>query len=137
MTSLFAPIRRLFDPIKPIPQGIYHYQSPLEDPRNYRLHLRIEEDGSGIMIVNASTVLHLNQTAAEYAYYFVKNTPAEKVTQLVSQRYSVDPAQAAKDYHNLTERILTRSMPALWMAPASSSVIGSPIPTSCSPVIGS
>ncbi|HEY5669953.1 MAG TPA: radical SAM protein [Anaerolineales bacterium] len=107
MTSLFAPIRRLFDPIKPIPQGIYHYQSPLEDPRNYRLHLRIEEDGSGIMIVNASTVLHLNQTAAEYAYYFVKNTPAEKVTQLVSQRYSVDPAQAAKDYHNLTERILT------------------------------
>lgn len=107
MTALFAPIRRLFTPIKPIPQGIYHYQSPLEDPRNYRLHLRVEEDGSGIMIVNASTVLHLNQTAAEYAYYFVQNMPVEKVVDQVSRRYNVDPAQARQDYRNLTERILT------------------------------
>jgi len=107
MTSLFAPIRRLFTPIKPIPQGIYQYLSPVEDPRNYRLHLRIEHDGSGVLIVNASTVLHLNQTAAEYAYYFVQNTSAEDVARLVSRRYNVDPVLAAQDYRNLTDRILT------------------------------
>jgi len=107
MTSLFAPLRRLFAPVQPIPAGIYHYQSPPDDPRNYRLHLRVEEDGSGILIVNAATVLHLNQTATEYAYYFVQNMPAEKVSRLVAQRYHVDPAQAAIDYRNLTDRVMT------------------------------
>jgi hypothetical protein len=71
------------------------------------MHLRVEEDGSGVMIVNAATVLHLNQTAAEYAYYFIQNQPADTVARRISRRYRVDPHQAAEDYHNLTERILT------------------------------
>ncbi len=100
-------IKRFFNPTQPIPPGTYHYQAPLEDPRNYRLHLRVEEDGSGILIVNAATVLHLNQTATEYAYYFVQNLPVEKVTRLMSRRYTIDPAQAAADYQDFTERILT------------------------------
>jgi hypothetical protein len=78
MSSLIAPLRRMFTPAQPIQAGIYHYQSPPDDPRNYRLHLRVEDDGTGILIVNASTVLHLNQTATEYAYYFVQNLPLTK-----------------------------------------------------------
>jgi hypothetical protein len=107
MSSIFAPLQRLFTSAPPVQPGLYHYQSPPEDPRNYRLHLRVEEDGSAILIVNAATVLHLNQTAAEYAYYFVQNTPVDEVARRMSRRYSVDPSQAAQDYHNLTERILT------------------------------
>jgi organic radical activating enzyme len=107
MSSLLAPIRRLFAPAQQIQPGIYHYQSPPDDPRNYRLHLRLEADGRGILIVNASTVLHLNQTAAEYAYYFVQNTPADEVARRMSNRYSVEPYQAALDYQNLAERVLT------------------------------
>ena len=99
--------RRLFTSPETVPAGIYHYQSPSQDPRNYRLHLRVEEDGSSVMIVNASTVLHLNQTATEYAYYFVQNQPVETVAQRISRRYRVEPHQAAEDYQNLTERILT------------------------------
>jgi hypothetical protein len=104
MASFF---RRIFAPVQPIPAGIYHYQSPPEDPRNYRLHLRVEEDGRGVMIVNASTVLHLNETATDYAYFFVQNEPVEKVGQWMSRRYHVEPQQAVEDYHNLTGRILT------------------------------
>jgi len=103
-TPLF---QRIFRPIRPIPAGIYHYQAPPDDPRNYRLHLRIEEDGSGVLVVNAATVLHLNQTAAEYAYYFVQNLSAEKVASLISRRYAIDPARAAADYRDFTQRILT------------------------------
>ncbi len=105
MSTFLKPFRRLFTPIHSIPAGMYHYQSPADDPRNYRLHLRLEEHEGGVLIVNASTVLHLNQTAAEYAYYLVKNTPASEVARLMAARYHVSQAQAQQDYLDLSERI--------------------------------
>jgi hypothetical protein len=107
MAKITQSIRSIFTPIQPIAPGMYHYIAPQNDPRNYRLHLRVEGDGNGILIVNASTVLHLNQTAAEYAYYFVNNTPAEQVAKKMAQRYRVDSEQAFADYRDLGERILT------------------------------
>jgi hypothetical protein len=50
---------------------------------NYRLHLRIEPDGGGVLIVNAATVLR-RQTAAEYAYYLIQNTPREQIARNVA-----------------------------------------------------
>lgn len=107
MSSILKPIQRWFAPIEPIEPGMYHYISPQDDPRNYRLHLRIENDGAGVLIINASTVLHLNETAAEYAYYFVNNLMADEVAEKMSHRYQVGNDQALQDYHNLSERILT------------------------------
>lgn len=107
MSSILKPIQRWFAPIEPIEPGIYHYISPQDDPRNYRLHLRIENDGAGVLIINASTVLHLNETAAEYAYYFVNNMMADEVAEKMSHRYQVGHDQSLQDYHNLSERILT------------------------------
>jgi hypothetical protein len=62
-----------FAKIQPLPVGTYHMQS-LQDEKPYRLHLRLRENGSGILIVNASTVLHLNPTATEYAYHFIRGS---------------------------------------------------------------
>ena len=107
MAKLTQSFRSLFSPIQPIAPGMYHYIAPQNDPRNYRLHLRVEGDGNGILIVNASTVLHLNQTAAEYAYYFVHNIPAEEVAKKMSKRYHVAEDEAFADYRNLGERLLT------------------------------
>jgi len=105
MSTFLKPFRRLFNPIHPIPAGMYHYQAPVDDPRNYRLHLRLEEHGGGVLIVNASTVLHLNQTAAEYAYYLVHNTPADEVARRMAARYHVGQEQARQDYLDLSGRI--------------------------------
>lgn len=105
MTSIREIISRLFSPIQPVTPGMYHYQAPPEDPRNYRLHLRIETGGSGVLIVNAATVLHLNQTAAEYAYYLVQNIPPDAAAAKIAKRYEVDREQARQDYLNLIERI--------------------------------
>jgi Radical SAM superfamily len=105
MTAILNPFQRLFSPIHPIPAGLYHFQSPPDDPRNYRLHLRMEAHGGGVLIVNAATVLHLNQTAAEYAYYLVLNTPVDEVVRLMAKRYQVSPEQARHDYIDLTNRI--------------------------------
>ncbi|MGD9092053.1 MAG: radical SAM protein [Anaerolineales bacterium] len=107
MSDFLKPLRQIFEKVEPIKPGIYHYQAPPDDPRNYRLHLRIENDGSGVLIVNAATILHLNQTAAEYVYYFIKNQPADEVAKEVAHRYRVDFDQAKSDYRDLVDRILT------------------------------
>src|SRR4030066_289418 len=79
---------------KPLASGLYHYQSPPEVDQPFRLHLRLEPDGSGILIVNASTILHLNQTAAEYAYHLVKQTPEDQMVREITGRYRVSREHA-------------------------------------------
>lgn len=106
MSEMLKPLRQIFEKVRTIPPGTYHFQAPPDDPRNYRLHLRIEADGSGILIVNASTILHLNQTAAEYIYYFIENIPADEVGNKMASRYRIDSNQAILDYRNLVDRIL-------------------------------
>ena len=61
MGKLLNNFKRTFSQEKIAHPGIYQYLSPGEDPRNYRLHLRVEADGNGILIINASTILHLAQ----------------------------------------------------------------------------
>lgn len=100
-------IKYLFSPEETPAPGMYHYQAPGDDPRNYRLHLRIEPDGNGLLLVNASTVLHLNRTAAEYAYYMVRNLPVEDAGSRMSRNYRVPQAEARRDYQEFTEKIQT------------------------------
>jgi organic radical activating enzyme len=107
MPSIRDTISNFFSSVKLLSAGMYHYQSPPDDPRNYRLHLRIESGGSGVLIVNAATILHLNQTAAEYAYYLVHNLPPDQVARKMSSRYGVSRDQAQTDYQDLIERIQT------------------------------
>ncbi|MGD2156998.1 MAG: radical SAM protein [Anaerolineales bacterium] len=107
MTSIREAIRRRFSPIEPLEVGVYHYQSPPDAQYQYRLHLRIEPDGSGILIVNASTVLHLNRTAAEYAYHIVNQTTDEKVAETMAARYQVSREKALIDFRDIGDRIWT------------------------------
>jgi hypothetical protein len=54
----------------------------------------VEKNGQGVLIVNASTVLHLNETAAEFAYHIIQHTPENEVADVVSRRYNVSKEQA-------------------------------------------
>lgn len=107
MEKIFDSIKFFFTPVKPLPAGIFHYQAPADAPVPYRLHLRLEPDGSGLLIVNASTILHLNQTAAEFAYHLVKQTPEDQMMREIKSRYRVSSEQALQDYKTLQDRILT------------------------------
>jgi organic radical activating enzyme len=106
MTNLIESIRQRFSPIHHLAPGMYAYLSPPEDPRNYRLHLRIDPGGDGILIVNASTVLHLNQTAAEYAYYLIHNLPVEKASRKMAGRYHLTEDQARNDYQDFIQKVM-------------------------------
>lgn len=96
---------RFFPTSKPLSAGIFHFQSATGPKGPYRLHLRLESDGEGILIVNASTVLHLNKTAAEFAYYLVNRFTDGDVIQHFIKRYNVSAQQASDDYAQFKGRL--------------------------------
>jgi organic radical activating enzyme len=104
MANLIDFVRERLTKVQPLPVETHHYQSGSDEPA-YRLHLRLQKDGSGLLIVNASTVLHLNPTAAEYAYHMIKGTPPEEVAAQFSKRYRVDRATALRDYTSFRDRV--------------------------------
>jgi organic radical activating enzyme len=105
MTSIREAIRRFITPPAPIPAGTYHFQAPSDAPLPYRLHLRIEPDGHGVLIVNASTVLHLNSTAAEYAYHIVQQTQKDQAVRTIASRYRINRTHARQDFEDFIDRI--------------------------------
>ncbi len=107
MPNLIDTIKDLFSRKQPLPPGMYTYRTPPQDEQQYRLHLRIEQDGTGLLVINAATVLHLNQTAVEYAYHFINHTDLEAVIKAVSQRYKIDDEQVRDDYQAFIDRLNT------------------------------
>ena len=96
-----------FTKVQPIPAGVYHKQSAPQDQPPYRVHLRLQRDGSGVMVVNAATVLHLNPTAAECAYHFIKGTEPETAAREIAARYRVSKATALADFRDFADRVGT------------------------------
>jgi organic radical activating enzyme len=95
-----------FAKVQPLPEGVYHKQD-VQDSKPYRVHLRLRPDGSGIFILNASTVLQLNATAAEYAYHFIHGTEPEEAVKQIAGRYRVGKDVARQDYQDFIEKIET------------------------------
>lgn len=95
-----------FSKVQPLPAGMYHLQA-IQDEKPYRIHLRLQKDGSGILIFNASTVLQLNPTAAECAFHFIKGAAPEEAAKQISTRYRVSKKTAFNDYNNFMDQIQT------------------------------
>ena len=93
-----------YSKVTPLPPGTYHLQTDLEGTP-YRMHLRLHEDGTGLLIVNASTVLQLNPTAAEYAYQLVQGSSPEQAASEIASRYRVSKGMALEDYQDFVERV--------------------------------
>jgi hypothetical protein len=76
--------------------GLYHYTREGENEKA-RIHLRLDADGHGALIVNANCVMHLNPTAAFMAWLILEGkTEGERVRALTA-RYSVSKRQAEAD----------------------------------------
>lgn len=105
---------RLFYKPQPLPPGNYQTMVAEEGKQPYRMHLRIEKDSSGLLILNAQTVLHLNLTATEFAYHLIKNTPSDEVIQSIEKRYQISEGQAAEDFKIFQDQLsILRDTPDL------------------------
>jgi hypothetical protein len=102
--NILNRITEQFSKVQPLPVGTHHLQAT-RDEKPYRLHLRLQKDGSGLLILNASTVLQLNPTAAEYAFHFIKGTEPIEAAKQISKRYRVDQATALADFESFADQI--------------------------------
>lgn len=89
-----------------IPQGRYTYRGK-DKFAGLSLQLRVEPDRRGVMVINANTVLHLNETATVYAYFFMQGISEDAVLNRIRQMYRVNLEKARKDYEELVYTIST------------------------------
>ena len=75
---------------------LYHYLRENEHEKS-RLHLRIDPDGHGTLIVNASSVIHLNPTATHMAWLILEGKSEAERIRAMTSRYSVSTRQAQSD----------------------------------------
>lgn len=59
------------------------------------------------MVINANTVLYLNQSATAYAYYFMQGLPTNQVLKRIRRIYRVNAKTAQSDYEKLVYTIST------------------------------
>jgi sulfatase maturation enzyme AslB (radical SAM superfamily) len=80
---------------KPGP-GLYHYVRETADEKA-RIHLRMDGDGTGTLIVNASSVMHLNPTAASMAWLILEGKSQEESVVILSKKYNAPKKQLRDD----------------------------------------
>ena len=79
------------------PTGLYHYTRETSEVRA-RIHLRVDPDGHGTLIVNANQVVHFNPTATLMAYLILEELPENRAIRLIQRSYQVSKTQAQTDY---------------------------------------
>ena len=77
--------------------GLYHFERQKPEERT-RIHLRVDPDGSGLLWVNASRVLHLNPTAVAMAYFHLNEVDSPQVARYMQHQYQVSRRTASSDY---------------------------------------
>jgi pyruvate-formate lyase-activating enzyme len=107
MANLFEQIKDLFTKKAPLAKGFFTYQSKNEAEDHYRLHLRIEPGGEGVLIVNASTILHLNQSATEMVQTMMQEMSFDDAIRHLHKRFNVPKDQLVLDYTTLKNNIAT------------------------------
>lgn len=88
--------------------GLYHYRLDAKEEKS-RVHLRLDPDGRGTLIVNANRVMHLNPTAAFMAWMILEGKGDDEILKICSKKWNVEGSQLRGDlstfHFQLTELI--------------------------------
>jgi radical SAM protein with 4Fe4S-binding SPASM domain len=85
-------------------QGIFHFDYQ-ENGERSRVHLRVDPDGNGLLLVNASRVMHLNPTATSMAYHILSKLPRESAIKSLSKAYNASIEQINNDYTQISNQL--------------------------------
>jgi len=84
--------------------GLFHYDYQ-EGGERARVHLRIDPGGSGLLMVNANRIVHLNPTAALMTYLILQKFSRDQAIRAIIKAYDVSTDQAAIDYTQTADKI--------------------------------
>ena len=91
-----------------LPTGVYHFEKKSLQSRS-RIHLRVEADGNGLLLVNANQAFHLNPTATLMAFHLLQDKKQAEIIKSLINRYHVLKKDAEKDFttfrHQFSELI--------------------------------
>jgi len=93
-SGLFGWLRQKRTPVKP---GIYSFDRQ-DHNEKCRIHLRIDPDGFGTLMVNAARIYHLNETACFMAWLFLNGKTEHEAVSRISQVYQIPSPDAKTDY---------------------------------------
>lgn len=85
-------------------EGMYQYDIVDADNKS-RVHLRVDPDLSGLLIVNASRIVRLNPTALFMAFLFLENVELKAALKALSDRFNAPQRQLKQDYQTTCERL--------------------------------
>ncbi len=95
------PLQRVMrwnkEPLPVLSKGLHSYHRESNGGSSH-IHLRMDESGEGILIINANRVLHFNASAALMAYLFLENTPENQIINTLTNSFRVSKSQAKDDY---------------------------------------
>lgn len=77
--------------------GLYTFDQNTSNSKS-RVHLRIDEDQSGLMVIDAAQVVHLNQTATFIAWLILSKVDREAAISSILKHYRIDKSAAGMDY---------------------------------------
>lgn len=80
----------------------YHHRSSAGEAR---LHLRLEPDGSGLLLINADRALHLNPTAGLITWLVLEGASNEQAVALLRACYRVSARTARADLAEMRQRL--------------------------------
>ncbi|MFQ5810846.1 MAG: hypothetical protein ACE5JM_14615, partial [Armatimonadota bacterium] len=86
--------------------GMYAHSVGDESGRR-RLHLRVHEDGSGVLFVNVSHVIHLTPVATEIVRMLLDGVSAGQILRLLHAWYPGAPAEDVRSNVRTLEKIVT------------------------------
>jgi len=69
--------------------GIYHFEQKKDHSEN-RIHLRVENDGNGLLLVNAARAYHLNPTATAIAYWSLSGKSESQILNSLPKFFDID-----------------------------------------------
>jgi radical SAM protein with 4Fe4S-binding SPASM domain len=92
----FAPV----EPITPPAPGLYTYRlNPMGG--QLRIHLRVEPEGAGVLFIDVTDVIHLNNTAVLMTKLALDETPYEVALARLRHTYQTNPSDRQQISHEL------------------------------------
>lgn len=105
ITNVTDRMRSLFSRNGSYPDaGLYHYR--IEQAGGYsRVHLRLNPDLTGCLVIDAAQMIHLNSTAALIAYHHLNGLTESKIINKVCNVFAIDPKEIAFEVNQTIHHI--------------------------------
>ncbi|MRS01958.1 radical SAM protein [bacterium] len=86
--------------------GVYHFLRQTEVEKS-RLHLRLDKDGTGLLMINANRVYQLNPSAAAMMFFALHETPANLAAGKLYKQFNAPKTTILSDYAIVQDQLLS------------------------------